>query len=396
LFFCSRKNMLWINFLHLYQPANADPETVAEASEKSYLRLVSALENHPHTKMTFNISGCLLLRWQAMGYWRLINRIKALLGRGQLEITGTAAYHPILPLVPLAEARQQIQDNEQILKEVLDIQNRPAGFFFPEMAYSPETGKLVRELGYQWAVLDEIHPYGRVGQAEPDRVYKDRASGLDLVLRSRQYSNSYVPDTLLELSDQQGRAVITGTDGELYGLRHEDPGQSFEKLLASQGLQTLTISEFIAKQSDRLEVEAVSASWESTEKELALGRPFKLWHDPDNHIQELQWQLAGLAQKIVNDNQEDDNYAWARWHLVRGLASCAFWWASEKSFEHIYGPKAWNPDEIERGTNELIRSVRALEGDVTRATKIKAEEVYIEIKREIWQRHWNYHWKREG
>lgn len=36
--------MKWINFLHLYQPVNADPAIIKEAAEKSYYRIVSALE----------------------------------------------------------------------------------------------------------------------------------------------------------------------------------------------------------------------------------------------------------------------------------------------------------------------------------------------------------------
>jgi len=105
------------------------------------------------------------------------------------------------------------------------------------------------------------------------------------------------------------------------------------------------------------------------------------------------WQLANLVYKTVEDYKKDDNYGWARWHFVRGLASCTFWWASAKDFR-LFGPISWSPDEIERGSNELIRAIRALDDVTTRRTKIKAERLYIKIKQMVWDRHWKYYWKK--
>jgi hypothetical protein len=123
-------------------------------------------------------------------------------------------------------------------------------------------------------------------------------------------------------------------------------------------------------------------------------RPYALWENSGNGIQRRIWKLAKLASKTIKENKEDDNYKWARWHLVRGLASCTFWWASGKDFSHIYGPKAWNPDEIEKGIRELIRAIRSIENVKTRKTKINAEKLYLRIKQIIWSEHWEKHWKR--
>lgn len=383
--------MIWVNFLHLYQPANADPETVEEATEKSYLRLVSALESHPHIKMTFNISGCLVARWRVLGHDDLIKRIAALVKSGQLELTGTVAYHPIIPLIPEEEVERQIKENEDIITNAFGLQKKPAGFFFPEMAYSPGAGKLIKRLGYEWVILDEILASSKV---DSSRTYIDKKNGLKVIFRSRRYSHSYVPDTIWKLlAKGDDQIIVSATDGELYGLRHNDPGGSFEELLADDRLKTLTVSELAVRTDKPERMDVLAGSWESTTSQLKASRPFELWQNPDNKIHALMWELANLAIKTTNKHKDDDNYYWARWHLVRGLASCSFWWASEKDFAHIYGPKAWNPDEIERGTVELIRSIRALEDEITRRVKVKAEELYIEIKRLIWQRHWKHHWK---
>ena len=60
--------MLWINFLHIYQPVNTDAYIIREATDRSYLRLIRALEEHSDLHFTFNISGCLFLRWKELGY----------------------------------------------------------------------------------------------------------------------------------------------------------------------------------------------------------------------------------------------------------------------------------------------------------------------------------------
>jgi predicted glycosyl hydrolase (DUF1957 family) len=383
--------MIWINFLHLYQPANVEPETIQEATEKSYWRLVTAMEKNPGSKMTFNINGCLVERWQEMGYGELIGRIAKLQERGQLELVGTAAYHPIIPLIPANEAEAQIRINEEIISQAFGLSKKPRGFFFPEMAYSPEAGKTIKKLGYEWVILDEILGNGKI---KAGRIYKDEINGLKIVFRSRRYSHSYVPESIRDLLENKTEdQVVTGTDGELYGLRHDDPGHLFEKVLQSDNLETKTVSEFVDSAQTPEIIQAWPGSWESTSQEIKSEYPFRLWQNPDNQIHKLMWELANLAIKTANKHAGDDNYYWARRHLMRGLASCSFWWASEKDFAHIYGPKAWNPDEIERGVNELIRSVRALDDEITRQVKVRAEGLYIEIKRLVWERHWKYHWK---
>ena len=387
--------MTWINFLHLYQPVNVDGHVIKEATEMSYMRLIRALEEHPKIKFTFNITGCLFLRWEELGYIDLSKRIKALIKNGQLELTGSLAYHPIMPLIPEQEAVKQIKENEEILKKHFGKNFKPRGFFLPELAYSPAVAKIVKKMGYEWLLLDEIAYSGKLNEVDYNKVYKDKNSGLKVVIRSRKYSNSYVPETIAKeiKNNKEEKIIITATDGELYGLRHNDPTSVFEKLLAGSNLKTSTISEFINSHKPTADIQPLPHSWATSEKELQKGQYFNLWQEKTNIIQKKLWQLAYLAYDTIEKYKKDDNYYWARWHLVRGLASCTFWWASAKDFR-LFGPISWSPDEIERGANELIRSIRALDDVATRKTKISAEKLYISIKRMVWKKHWTYYWKK--
>ncbi len=387
--------MLWINFLHLYQPANTDGHVIKEATDKSYWRIVQALEENSKIKFTLNITGCLILRWEELGYFELIKRIKKLVEIGQIELVGSAAYHPALPLIPQREVFKQIKENDKILKKHFGKNIKTPGFFLPELIYSSDVARIIKKLGYEWLILDEIAYNGKLNKVEYNKVYKDIRSGLKIVFRNRKMSKSYVPKTVSKILDKKLKkdVIITATDGELYGLRHEDPTAEFEELLKRKDLKTLTTSEFVASHQSTTKIKPKNSSWESLEKELEKGKPYILWEDESNEIQKKLWELAEFVYRIVEGHEDDTNYHWARWHLVRGLASCTFWWASAKDFR-LFGPISWSPDEIERGTNELIRSIRALDDVTTRTTKMKAEKLYIKIKQMVWEKHWNYYWKK--
>ncbi len=387
--------MLWLNFLHLYQPVNKDDYVIKEATEKSYLRVVRGLEEHPNIHFTFNITGCLFLRWEDLGYFDLIKRIKKLVQKGRLELTGSAAYHPLLPLIDKKEVKRQIQENEEILKKYLGKDFKLKGFFLPELAYSPEVAKIIKSFGYKWILLDEFAYNGHIGKVDFGQVYIDGFSGLKIIFRSRKFSNNYVPEIILKLLNQKIQTlntIITATDGELYGLRHNDPDAIFEQTLKRQNLDTLTFSEFIEQHPAKLQIKPITSSWETTKKDLKVKKPFSLWYDPANKIQMKLWELTNFACSLIEKNKKDKNYYWARWHLVRGLASCTFWWASARDFRHVFGPISWGPDEIERGLNEFIRAIRSLDNPYTKQDKLKAEKMCSKIRLMVWTKHWNEYW----
>lgn len=381
--------MQWINFLHIYQPGNMNDYIIKEATQKSYLRIIRALEEHPQTRFTLNISGCLLTRWESLGYHDLFTRIKKLIDSGRLELVGTASYHPILPLISIGEAERQIKENEAILQKYFGANFKPRGFFFPEMAYSPAVAKLIKKLGYEYLILDEIACNGKLNQTDCAQVYLDKNSALKIIFRSRKISNSYVPESILKLlqSGKNNQTIITATDGELYGLRYNDPTAIFENILTDPKLQTLTISEFIGAQKGA-PVKALASTWESTEKELKNKQPYAIWLNKKNRLQALLWRLARVAEDSTEKFSKDKNIYWVRRHLSRGLASCMFWWASAKDFRPVFGPIAWSPDEIEKGVSELVRAVRSIADPKSKPAKIKAEKLYLQIIKLTWATHW--------
>ena len=387
--------MLWINFLHFYQPANADRKKIQEATEKSYERIIRGLEENSNIKFTANISGCLLVRLdEEFKRIDLIRRIKRLVLKKQLELVGSAAYHALLPLVDIRQAREQIVENKRILNKYFGENIKIKGFFFPEMAYSKNTAELISSLGYEWVILDEISGTGKLNNANLNKVYTDSNSKLKVIFRNREFSQTYIPETILNNSFGNNDIVVSATDAELYGLRHIDEPANFEKLLANGGnknLNTQFISNYIESKKDNPEINLVESSWESSEQELSENKPFDLWFNKTNIIQVKLMELANLAQSLYYKYSNDKNIWWSKWHLVRGLASCTFWWASNKDMRRVFGPIAWNPDQIELGTQELIRSIRDLENSTSLQEKLDAESKFNYILKILWEKHWkNY------
>jgi hypothetical protein len=390
--------MIWINFLHFYQPANIDPYVVEEATEKSYKWLIKILEDNPEVNFTFNITGCLILRWRELGYFDLIKRIRELIDKGQIELTGSAAYHPLLPLIPAEEAKSQIKENTEILKNNFGGNLELRGFFLPEMAYGRDIAKIIKEAGFEWVILDELAYNGSFEKApQAGTVCLDIDSGLQAIFRDRKLSSDYVPRRILSELKKEDRkeTVVTATDAELYGLRHVDKEGELAKVLNERDISTFTVSDYIDSRQNPEEKRLTACSWESSEKEIKRGAPYFLWFDKKNKIHRDLWKLARLAYNVSVEYKDDSNHKWTEWHLKRGLASCVFWWASAKDFSYIFGPYAWNPDEIERGVNELIRSVRSVEDKKSVREKVKAEKLYIKIKKTIWKHHWIYYWHKQ-
>ena len=94
------KIMYWANFLHIYQPPTQKPYWIDRITNESYRKIFRLLLEKPNAKITVNINGVLLELFEKHGHRDVIDMIEKLLSRGQLELTGSAKYHPLLPFLP--------------------------------------------------------------------------------------------------------------------------------------------------------------------------------------------------------------------------------------------------------------------------------------------------------
>ncbi len=382
--------MLWINFLHIYQPPTLDKELLVKITKGSYSNIVRVLKQNKKHKITLNITGCLTEYLNQVGFTKLIKDISSLVKAGQVELVGTAAFHPLLPLLPTKEVERQIAVNNDINRHYFGSAYKPKGFYLPEMAYSQDVARAIKRAGFEWIILDEIALGGKINNHHLNytKKYSIKNIGLNVIFRNRKISKTFVPKEIRRILKQGKRpeVVVTATDGELYGHKYLDREEIFNQVLKNKELKTATISEFFKEKRKEEKVDLVDCSWESTPGELQNKIAYSLWKHPKNKMHEKLWQLANLAIKLNYDNLKDPNHFASRLHMEKGLASCTFWWASGKDFKMFDDP-AWSPEEVEKGALELLRSVRALMG-VDYKMKIKAEKSFLEIHGLIWTRHW--------
>ena len=382
----NNKKIYWIDFLHVYQPPTQSLEIVKKISEESYDFIINFLKKYPQFKITLNISGSLIELLEKINRKDIINSIKELVELKQIELTASAMYHPILPLIPESEIERQINLNEEILTKHFGEVYKKNGFYLPEMAYSRKVGEIIKNNGFKWIILDEIH-FNR--KNNPDNKYV-LENGLIVIFRNRFFSKDLSPKIILDKkSEINSNYIITGHDGEMYGHWFKDVEESYKKIIESNSIESLTVSEYLSKINKIEKIKINETHWEADEKHLKNKIFFHLWNNKKNKIHKKIWIFINKIIEIINQNKSDSNFIFARKHLDKGLNSCTWWWSSGEKID-IHSPKSWNPDFIEIGLKEMIKSVRSLK-NIKDSQKIKLEKLYSKIIFLIWKEHWSKH-----
>jgi len=360
-------------FLHIYQPPTQFPEVTKEITETSYLKIIEILKKNPQAKITLNICGSLAAQLQNADCHGLITDLHGLAREGRVELTGSAAYHPLLPKLPDNEIIRQIELNEKINKGVFGNTCQPSGFFPPEMAYQRRVGEIVEKLGYKWLLLDESAFPRRSGFRYNDRLYDLEGTSLKVFFRERETSLAIAFAKVASVSDFKKiflnriapqSFIILAMDGETFGHHQIYQLNFLDGFFACFKSGLVTISELLTM-FDRVEtVEPLTSTWGATIEDSELGRVFPRWDNPKNPIHRWQWKLFRLALKFSNCQGRVRNL------LDKAVHSDQFFWAAHDP--------CWHPEMIERGAR-MLRDVVLDIGDASVGDKKKAEMLYEKI-----------------
>jgi len=181
--------MYWANFLHIYQPAEQQPDILEAIVRQSYQPILEGIKKIKNIRLTFNVNGALLELFDKYGHRDLIDILRELGNEGKIEFTSSAKYHAFLPFLEEKEIIRQIQKNDETNKFFLGSAYNPQGFFPPEMGYKEELAEIVSGLGFKWILLDEISCGGEPGKVDYNKVYKIKNSNLKVFFRERRLSN---------------------------------------------------------------------------------------------------------------------------------------------------------------------------------------------------------------
>jgi alpha-amylase/alpha-mannosidase (GH57 family) len=295
---------------------------------------------------------------------------RALSERGQVELSTTPYFHPILPLVhdsdsarrcmPEAvlpprfshpdDAREQVQ--RALARHEATFGARPTGMWPAEGSVSPEVLALLAAEGVRWAATDEgirhrsQPPLPRHGALFQPHRFETADGGLHLFFRDRTLSDRVgfaytsmpaaeaVADFLAHARRVEQEATEAGVarpllavvlDGENAWEHYEDHGRPFldalhDALSREEGIACVTLSQALDADAPRLET-VHTGSW--------IDANFRIWigHPEDN----LAWTLLGEVRAGFDDRVKaglvsQERASEARTHLLAAEASDWFWW----------------------------------------------------------------------
>jgi alpha-amylase/alpha-mannosidase (GH57 family) len=316
----------------------------------------------------------LVLERQRSACARVLPLYAKLAARGQIELSASPYYHPIIPLLiesdsarraqpslPLPDtfafpddARLQIEKGAEAHARTFG--QRPVGMWPPEGSVSPEAVAAYAEAQIRWLATDEGNLWrsrerAALGATRGDLYRAYRHGGVDLLFRDRELSDrigfSYahgeaepaVHDLLGRVGEAINQSTATATNGgdeipvvSIF-LDGENPWESYPKsgelflrslfaaLREHPQVRSTTIAEHLASTSARIELPFLhSGSWIDSDFHVWIGDPVK----------NRAWELLGRARRRL-DHAADKVLApaqieAARAHLLAAEGSDWFWW----------------------------------------------------------------------
>lgn len=388
--------MFWANLLHIYQPPGQKKKIIDQVVLESYNRILSVLESKKEIKISLNICASLTQQLFELGHRDVVERIKKLAENGQIELIASAAYHPILPLLPKAEITRQIRLNEEINQKYFGKVWKPKGFFLPELGYDKKVGEIIEKSGYQWIALDEVAYQGNFGKMSFDKIYKLKSpfcffknKDFKIIFRNRGLSLLFFGKWLdsvnrffsaVKKDKRSDKFLVTAFDGENLGHHRKHLADVWSEILNNPEIKAITYSEYLnlLKDAPSEKISPLASSWATEMKDLEKNVPYPLWRHPKNQLHRLQWQLTDLLIKTIKHCRSDSNYNEARSLLDQALASDQYWWASIKPW--------WNPGIIEKGVQNFVQVGRLLEKSAGFGTKNRIEKTAQDIFNELERR----------
>jgi len=369
--------MLWVNFLHIYQPSNQSDEILEKVVNESYRPLIKGFLDIPKMKINLNINAALTELLVKKGYKDVVDGIRKLAEKGKLEFTESAKYHPLLSSLNKEEIIRQITANHKTNKKYFGKTYQPKCFFPPEMAYDSKVGKIVSELNYPLIMLDEISYAGGKAYPQKDKLFSLKGTrSLTIIFRERTISNSIMSSVVRNKKDfleilgkdlKKNQYLCTAMDGETFG--HHRPGleKFLFKILSLQKPKQIFLSEIPKYFKIEKGISPVSATWASSQWDIEKGIQFYSWKNPKNKVHSLQWKFFNyvreLARKKILSEKNQEK-------LDKALASDQFFWAS--------GEPWWSIEMIEKGTWLLLSALKSFP-KITKKEIEKAEEYYKNI-----------------
>jgi len=320
---------------HNHQPVGNFPSVYEKGYQVAYLPLIEALERHLSVRVALHYSGS-LRDWLAAERPVLIERIGALVARGQVEMMTGAYYEPILVALPDVDKGGQIARLTQALQE--DFGSEPSGAWLAERVWEPHLAKSLAEAGVDYTIVDDTHfRYVGLGGEDLFGYYITEEQGYALkIFPSFKYLRYAIPwGTVEEVitwlrseardrGRQRGappKVAVMGDDGEKFGLWPGTHAHCWEKGW---------MEEFFEAIEGNAQWLTLIPPGEYVSRFPSLGRVYL----PTASYEEMgEWSLpASLASQIVRTRHELEQEG--RQDILRFIKG-GFWRSFQVKYEEV-------------------------------------------------------------
>jgi predicted glycosyl hydrolase (DUF1957 family) len=404
---CKKEDIIFnvkIGFLlHLYQPFVQDSAILKEIAATCYIPLLKLIRSKKDFKITLNVPLSLLEQMDGHGYRDWISLLKDLVDSGKVELTGSAAYHPLLTKIPENYIEQQVILNEYGLGYYLGrrtgFEGESAilikglkGFYPPEMAVNMDLVNTIESLGYSWIITDETAISSDLKKR--NGVFSLAGKQIKVVVRNRYISNtiSFKRDldstNVISMLERENTPIIISLDAEAFGHHYNDGMHLLDSIidiLQQKEGDFITISE-IVDDTDTVKIESiVESTWGASDIQMSQGEIYPFWDVQGNKIHEIQWKIMNDILDNVPVHEKlsmvEDYETTAIWNMTeveklpndsikkdvklnlqinRSINSDQFWWASNKVLPNA--GLLYHPGFIKKSL-DLYKEIVSLYGD---------------------------------
>ncbi len=372
--------------LHFYQPWWQFPWIIKKIVNECYGPILELVDELDCFCFTANINLSLLNHLEK-DYPDVVEGFKRAVQNGRIELTGSTAQHPIMPLVPDFVQRAQIAEDHHGKIELFEIKRNCQGFFFPEMAFSASCIELLKSCGYQWTVIDDepfIATYGR-NSAPFNSVINCR--DFKVLMRSNYWSNiisngkssfdEIKAKMECEIPNWTGNIpayLIIAMDAETFGHHHRHLIDTFLRPMLKEwaGNKIVPIESLISEFSERSVHYLPDGSWSTSTDDIRRDNPYPLWSSKISINRYRLWKLVNLALNHFDQARED---------CLKMTSSC-HWWQISRS--------GWEPEFMQKGA-ELAMHVIEEYGSVTEVASVQTDyDELMKLKKGYVHNDWEY------
>ena len=314
----------------------------------------------------------------------IIPTYKKYLQEGRIELTTSAYYHSILPILVdlksstksvittdglpsslgmIDDARAQIKKALDRVEEVMGV--RPKGFWPPELCLGSKTMDILAKEGIEWTISDEgilshsinfdfvrdfkgnlndpyhlLKVYEYQTKSEPINViFRDRSianlinfeyAGIDSKMAASDlYSKIKVVQNKLLVSPDDNHLLTIALDGENCWENYQNDGNDFLNYLYSsleedETLETVLITDYIKKDNHKKALNKIySGSW--------IDKTFQYWigETTKNKAWGYLKEAKEVFENFAKENPEHPNIDTVRREVMIAQGSDWFWWYGE-------------------------------------------------------------------